>query len=101
MGICSIRSASLRPDRSPNRFLVIFLLSRNFFGGTRLSPTVTPVRGTGPNDLKLQHQAEATMAVTVPTVKRDGIATWFNRAVVSSLASYREFPRPLPPDKID
>ena len=69
--------------------------------GKTFNYTVTPVRGTGPNDLKLQHQAEATMAVTVPTVKRDGIATWFNRAVVSSLAFSREFPRPLPPDKID
>ncbi|MBV9490266.1 MAG: phospholipase, partial [Verrucomicrobia bacterium] len=70
-------------------------------GGKTFNYTVTPVRGTGPNDLALQHQAETTVAVAVPTVTRDGIATWFNRAVVSSQAFSREFPRPLPPERID
>jgi phosphatidylserine/phosphatidylglycerophosphate/cardiolipin synthase-like enzyme len=56
--------------------------------------TITPVRGTGPNDLALQHQAETTIAVKLPLVESDGIATWFNRAVVSSQAFKREFPDP-------
>ncbi len=57
--------------------------------------TVTPVRGTGPADLALQTQAESTISVMVPNVSRDGISTWFNRAVVSSQAFSREFPEPL------
>ena len=56
--------------------------------------TITPVRGTGPNDLVLQHDSEMTIAVTLPTVEQDGISTWFNRAVVSSQAFSREFPDP-------
>jgi len=69
--------------------------------GKTFNYTITPVRGTGPSDLKLQHEAEATLAVTVPPVERDHVATWFNRAVVSSQAFVREFPRPLPANKID
>jgi len=57
--------------------------------------TITPVRGTGPADLALQTQAESTISVMVPNVSRDGISTWFNRAVVSSQAFSREFPEPL------
>ncbi len=69
--------------------------------GKTFNYTITPVRGTGPSDLKLQHEAEATLAVTVPPVEGDHVATWFNRAVVSSQAFVREFPRPLPANKID
>jgi len=62
--------------------------------GTSFEYTVTPVIGTGPIDLALQHQAEATIKVTVPEIKRGGISTWFNRAVVSSQAFAKEFPVP-------
>ncbi|HET8824022.1 MAG TPA: hypothetical protein VFM77_02760, partial [Terriglobales bacterium] len=58
------------------------------------SYTITPVRGTGPRDLKLEHDAETTISVTLPQVNRHGIWTWFNRAVVSSQAFTREFPEP-------
>ena len=63
--------------------------------GKTFKYTITPVRGTGPNDLVLQHDAETTIPVTLPQVEQDGIATWFNRAVVSSQAFSREFPDPL------
>ncbi len=56
--------------------------------------TITPVRGSGPKDLVLQHDAEKVIAVTLPLVEQDGISTWFNRAVVSSQAFSREFPDP-------
>ena len=56
--------------------------------------TITPVCGTGPNDLTLQHDDEVTIAVALPTFERDGIWTCFNRAVVSSQAFRREFPDP-------
>jgi phosphatidylserine/phosphatidylglycerophosphate/cardiolipin synthase-like enzyme len=56
--------------------------------------TITPVRGMGPGNLTLVHQAEVTISVTVPNVKRDGIATWFNRAVVSSQGFDKAFPDP-------
>src|SRR5262249_24237513 len=52
------------------------------------------VRGTGSDDLVLQHDAETTVTLTLPQVEEDGIATWFNRAVVSSQAFSREFPDP-------
>lgn len=56
--------------------------------------TITPVRGTGPDDLELQHGSEVMLSVVVPKHQRDGISTWFNRAVVSSQAFSREFPAP-------
>ena len=62
-------------------------------GGT-FTYTVTPVTGTGPDDLHLQHDAEAAVPVTLPHFERDGIWTCFNRAVVSSQAFKREFPHP-------
>src|SRR6266516_1032324 len=62
--------------------------------GKTFKYTITPVRGTGPKDLVLQHDAETTISVTLPRVEEDGIATWFNRAVVSSQAFSREFPDP-------
>lgn len=51
--------------------------------------TVTPVLGTGPNDLAQQHDQERTIAVPIPKVIRNGIGTYFNRAVVSSQAFQR------------
>ena len=62
--------------------------------GKAFKYTITPVRGTGPDDLVLQHDAETTVSLTLPHVEEDGIATWFNRAVVSSQAFSREFPDP-------
>jgi phosphatidylserine/phosphatidylglycerophosphate/cardiolipin synthase-like enzyme len=62
--------------------------------GKTFKYTITPVRGTGPKDLVLQHDAETTISVTLPRVEQDGIATWFNRAVVSSQAFSRQFPDP-------
>ena len=56
--------------------------------------TVTPVRGTGPQDLNLQHQCEIALTLRVPQVERDNISTWFNRAVVSSQAFSHRFPDP-------
>ena len=50
--------------------------------GKTFKYTITPVRGTGPDDLVLQHDAETTISLTLPQVEEDGIATWFNRAVV-------------------
>jgi phosphatidylserine/phosphatidylglycerophosphate/cardiolipin synthase-like enzyme len=62
--------------------------------GKTFKYTVTPVRGTGPQDLNLQDEAEITVSVTVPKNAQDGISTWFNRAVVSSQAFSREFKHP-------
>jgi hypothetical protein len=62
--------------------------------GTTFSYTVTPVCGTGPNDLALQHDAEGVCEITIPDFERDDIWTCFNRAVVSSQAFAREFPNP-------
>ena len=62
--------------------------------GRTFDYTITPVCGTGPNDLTLQHDEEVTIAVMLPTFARDGIWTCFNRAVVSSQAFRREFPDP-------
>jgi phosphatidylserine/phosphatidylglycerophosphate/cardiolipin synthase-like enzyme len=62
--------------------------------GKTFKYTITPVRGTGPNDLQMQHDAETTITVPLPEVEENGIATWFNRAVVSSQAFSREFPDP-------
>src|SRR5262245_15155429 len=56
--------------------------------------TITPVRGTGANDLRMQQDAATTITVPLPKVEEDGIATWFNRAVVSSQAFTRQFPDP-------
>ena len=62
--------------------------------GKTFKYTVTPVRGTGPQHLNLQHEAEVTVSVTIPKNAQDGISTWFNRAVVSSQAFSREFRHP-------
>jgi phosphatidylserine/phosphatidylglycerophosphate/cardiolipin synthase-like enzyme len=62
--------------------------------GKTFKYTITPVRGTGANDLVLQHDAETNLTVALPRVEEDGISTWFNRAVVSSQAFSRQFPDP-------
>jgi len=55
--------------------------------------TVNPVRGTGPLDVKLHDEAASKpVEVLVPTVERDKISTWFNRAVVSSQSFSKKFP---------
>ena len=45
---------------------------------------VIPVLGTGPNDLALQEASAGHLDVTLPEVLDSNIATYFNRAVVSS-----------------
>jgi phosphatidylserine/phosphatidylglycerophosphate/cardiolipin synthase-like enzyme len=63
--------------------------------GKTFTYTVTPVRGTGPQDIKLPDEAGSKpIQVLVPTVERDKISTWFNRAVVSSQAFSQKFPDP-------
>ncbi|MGE5208286.1 MAG: phospholipase D-like domain-containing protein [Alphaproteobacteria bacterium] len=62
--------------------------------GKTFKYTITPARGTGPRDLKLQRNAAVTISVTVPKNAEDGISTWFNRAVVSSQSFSRQFPHP-------
>ena len=62
--------------------------------GKTFKYTITPVRGTGAKDLTLQHDAETIITVSLPKIEEDGIATWFNRAVVSSQAFSRKFPDP-------
>lgn len=67
--------------------------------GKTFTYTITPVRGTGPNDLKPVTSAAAIVKAPLPDVEEDGISTWFNRAVVSSQAFTRQFPDPT--KKID
>ena len=67
--------------------------------GKTFKYTITPVRGTGPNDLQMQHDAEITIPVQLPMVEENGISTWFNRAVVSSQAFSQHFPKPT--EKVD
>lgn len=45
---------------------------------------IIPVLGTGPGDLRLQQQSSGTISVVVPKIFDGNIATYFNRAVVSS-----------------
>lgn len=63
--------------------------------GNTFTYTVTPVCGTGPQDLQLVHDAASDPTlVKVPDVETDKISTWFNRAVVSSQAFSQKFPDP-------
>ena len=52
--------------------------------GRTFTYTVTPVRGTGADDLTLLDAMSGDLRVTVPEVLNGKIATYFNRAVVSS-----------------
>jgi len=45
---------------------------------------VIPVRGAGPANLRLETASEGIISVKVPRVLKGGIATYFNRAVVSA-----------------
>lgn len=45
---------------------------------------VIPVRGSGPDDLSLVKAAAGAVSVTIPQHREGAIATYFNRAVVSS-----------------
>ena len=63
--------------------------------GKTFTYTVTPVRGTEPLDIKLHDEAASKpIEVPVPSVERDKISTWFNRAVVSSQSFSNKFPDP-------
>jgi hypothetical protein len=52
--------------------------------GKRFKYTVFPVRGTGPGDLNLERNEAASITVVLPNILDGKIATYFNRAVVSS-----------------
>jgi phosphatidylserine/phosphatidylglycerophosphate/cardiolipin synthase-like enzyme len=52
--------------------------------GKSFTYTITPVLGTGANDLALQHSEAGTLKVTVPEAREGDIESHFNRAVVSS-----------------
>ncbi len=52
--------------------------------GKTFEYTVTPVLGTGAADLELQSASEGSVSVPIPRVAEGGIATYFNRAVVSA-----------------
>ncbi len=52
--------------------------------GRSFTYTVTPILGTGPDDLAPVADAAGKVKVTVPQVLTGKIATWFNRAVVSA-----------------
>ena len=52
--------------------------------GRQFTYTVTPVLGPDPEHLQLRTQAAGQLTVTVPQALQGKIATYFNRAVVSS-----------------
>ena len=52
--------------------------------GKHFRYTVTPIRGTGAQDLHPVDAAAVTVEAVVPASVVGGIGTWFNRAVVSS-----------------
>jgi hypothetical protein len=52
--------------------------------GKTFKHTVTPVRGTGADDLHLQKDGAQSASVEVPKALQGKIATYFNRAVVSA-----------------
>jgi phosphatidylserine/phosphatidylglycerophosphate/cardiolipin synthase-like enzyme len=62
--------------------------------GKTFNYKITPVRGTGPNDLTPVAEAATTVTARLPDVEENGISTWFNRAVVSSQSFSRKFPDP-------
>ena len=63
--------------------------------GTVLKYKVIPVVGTGPDDLQLQRNDAVSISVRVPELLEDGIATYFNRAVVSAQSFLRLKDKPL------
>ncbi|WOH80325.1 phospholipase D-like domain-containing protein [Bradyrhizobium sp. BEA-2-5] len=63
--------------------------------GKTFEYSVIPVLGTGPDDLKLQHNAAGKRSVTVPRPLEGQIATYFNRAVVSAQSFAKQKDKPL------
>src|SRR5207237_8125664 len=56
--------------------------------------TVIPVLGSGPNDLHPQTALGGSVTVTIPRLGVGPVATYFNRAVVSSQGFRNAFPDP-------
>lgn len=52
--------------------------------GKTYTYTITPILGTGPDDLQEQTADAVTLPVKLPNTVEGGIGTYFNRAVVSS-----------------
>ena len=59
--------------------------------GATFAYTIIPVTGS-PTALRLEQPEQATIQVIVPDVEEHGIASYFNRAVVSSQAFAIQFP---------
>src|SRR6476619_7046830 len=60
--------------------------------GATFAYRITPVAGS-PTSLKLLDDQAATIQVTVPQTEQNGIGSYFNRAVVSSQAFGKQFPK--------
>jgi phosphatidylserine/phosphatidylglycerophosphate/cardiolipin synthase-like enzyme len=60
--------------------------------GTTFAYRVTPVVGS-PSNLQLLDAEAAVLQVPIPGLEQNGVGTYFNRAVVSSQAFVRSFPR--------
>jgi phosphatidylserine/phosphatidylglycerophosphate/cardiolipin synthase-like enzyme len=60
--------------------------------GTSFDYRITPVVGS-PGHLQLLEAEAGTLPVRVPALEQDGVGTYFNRAVMSSQAFARQFPR--------
>jgi hypothetical protein len=91
------RSQSLPSNVSPiQKFLWWDSAITEADRGKKFTYTVTPVRGTGLVDIRLHDEATSKpVEVPVPTVGRDNIWTWFNRAVVSSQSFSKKSPDPV------
>ena len=62
--------------------------------GRKFTYTVIPVLGSGPNDLHPQTALGGSVTVTIPRLGVGPVATYFNRAVVSSQGFRNAFPDP-------
>jgi phosphatidylserine/phosphatidylglycerophosphate/cardiolipin synthase-like enzyme len=62
--------------------------------GKKFTYTVIPVLGSGPNDLHPQTALGGSVTVTIPRLGVGQVATYFNRAVVSSQGFRNAFPTP-------
>jgi phosphatidylserine/phosphatidylglycerophosphate/cardiolipin synthase-like enzyme len=69
--------------------------------GKKFTYEVTPVLGTGKNDLHLQTQCTGSVVVTIPQFIENNIGTYFNRAVVSSQSFVEKFGRKPTGAKLD
>jgi phosphatidylserine/phosphatidylglycerophosphate/cardiolipin synthase-like enzyme len=61
--------------------------------GKTFTYTVTPVLGTGPDDLRLLAADSGKVRARIPREVENGIGSFFNRAVVSAQSFSREFGR--------